>query len=76
LPSSRRSSPRTSASTTSPSPFTTGIAFDVAASSIPSEPASASIVAIPGVSIGSGASNRAGNSGARGTPRAISRSAA
>ena len=76
MESSSRSSPRTSASTTVPSSFTTGIAFDVAAVSIPSRSASVSIVAMPGVSISSGASSRAGNVGARGAERATSRSAA
>jgi hypothetical protein len=55
---------------------TTGIAFDVAASSTPSSWATSSIVATPGVSTSSGASSVSGNSGARGIPRAISRSAA
>jgi hypothetical protein len=54
----------------------TGIAFEVAASSIPSIRARSSIVVAPGVSTSSGASSAAGNSGARGIPRAISRSAA
>ena len=57
--SSSRSSPRTSASTTVPSSFVTGIAFDVAAGSMPRNSASASIVVTPGVSISSGASSRA-----------------
>ena len=79
---SRASPPRagrrrgSSASTSVPSVFTTGIAFDVAAASMPRKSASASIVVTPGVSTSSGASSRSGNSGARGTPRAISRSAA
>ena len=73
---SSRSSPRTSASTTVPSVFVTGIAFDVAAASMPRNSASASIVVTPGVSTSSGASSGAGNSGARGIARAISRSAA
>ena len=72
LPSSSRSSPRMSARTSVPSAFTTGIAFEVAAGSISSSSASASIVATPGVSISSGASSRAGNVGARGIP-ALSR---
>ena len=63
-------------STTVPSSFVTGIAFDVAAGSMPRKPASSSIVAIPGVATSSGLSSRSGNVGARGTPRAISRSAA
>jgi hypothetical protein len=58
-----------------PSALTTGIAFDVAAASMPSSSASASIVSTPGVSISSGASSRSGNSGARGTLRAMSMSA-
>ena len=45
---SSRSSPRTSASTTVPSSFTCGIAFDVAAASMPRNSASASIVVTPG----------------------------
>ena len=65
-----------SASTSVPSAVTTGIAFDVAAASMPSSSASASIVVTPGVATSSGAPSRSGNSGARGTPRAISRSAA
>ena len=49
LASSSRSSPRIRARTTVPSSFVTGIAFEVAAASMPRNPASASIVAIPGV---------------------------
>ena len=45
---SSRSSPRTSTSTTAPSARVTGIAFDVAAGSIPRNPASASIVVASG----------------------------
>ena len=59
-----------------PSGFVTGIAFDVAASSMPRNSASASNVVTPGVSTSSGASSASGNAGARGTPRAISMSAA
>ncbi len=59
-----------------PSSFVTGIAFDVAAASIPSSSASASIVATFGVSTSSGPARASGNAGARGTPRATSRSAA
>ena len=40
-----------------PSSRVTGIAFDVAAESMPSKPASASIVVMPGVSISTGASS-------------------
>ncbi len=71
-----RSSPRTSPSTSVPSVFTTGIAFDVAAASMPRNSARASIVVTPGVATSYGASSASGRSGARGTPRAISRSAA
>jgi hypothetical protein len=63
-------------STSVPSGFTTGIAFDVAAESTPRSSASASIVATPGVATSCGASSRSGNVGARGTERATSRSAA
>ena len=73
--SSRRSSPRISASTTVPSSFITGIAFDVAAGSMPRNPASSSIVAIPGRRDLGRLSSRSGNVGARGTPCAISSSA-
>ena len=52
--SSRRSSPRISASTTVPSAFTTGIAFDVAAGSIRRNAASSSIVVMPGVATSCG----------------------
>ena len=45
-------------------------------SSMPRNSASASMVVAPGVSTSSGASRRSGNSGARGMPRATSRSAA
>ncbi len=59
-----------------PSSFTTGIAFEVAAGSIPRNAASASIVPIPGVSTSSGVSSRSGNAGGRGIVRATSMSAA
>src|SRR6059036_933937 len=62
-----RSSPRTSASTTR-SPTTTGIAFEVAAASIFRNSASPSMVVTPGVSTSSGAASDCGNSGARGIP--------
>ena len=52
--SSSRSSPRIRASTTVPSSFVTGIAFDVAAGSMPRKPASSSIVVMPGVATSSG----------------------
>jgi hypothetical protein len=74
--SESRSSPRTRASTTPPSSVVTGIAFEVAARSMPRNSASASQVVTPGVSTSSGLSRRGGNSTARGTPRAISASAA
>ena len=54
-------------------PSTTGIAFDVAAASMPRSSASASIVVTPGVSTSSGAASALGELGARGTPRARSR---
>ena len=47
--------------------LTTGIAFDVAAASMPRKSASASIVVTPGVSTSSGAPSGSGNVGARGT---------
>ena len=72
-PPTSRSSPRTSASTTVPSSRVTGIAFDVAAASMPSSSASASIVVTPGVSISSGASSRSGKLGAPRDPAARSR---
>ena len=55
--SDSRSSPRMSASTTRPSSVVTGIAFDVAARSMPRNAASASHVVTPGVSTSSGAAS-------------------
>ena len=71
-----RSSPRTSASTTLPSSVVTGIAFDVAATSIERNSPSASQVLTFGVSTSAGDASGSGNTGARGMPRATSRSAA
>ena len=74
--SSSRSSPRTSASTTVPSSFVTGIAFDVAAASIGEQLCERldrrhvrRLDLLRRV-------QRLGKAGARGIPRAISRSAA
>ena len=58
--SSSLSSPRTSPRTTVPSSLVTGIALDVAAGSIPRNPASSSIVAIPGVATSAGLSRCSG----------------
>ena len=57
---SSRSSPRTIASTTVPSSFVTGIAFDVAATSIDRKSASASHVFTSGVSTSAGATSVSG----------------
>jgi hypothetical protein len=54
----------------------TGIAFVVAATSMPRKAPSASQVTTPGVSTSSGLPSGFGNSGARGMPLAISASAA
>jgi hypothetical protein len=54
----------------------TGIAFEVAASSMSKKLASPSIVVTPGVSTSCGAPKRSGKRGARGIARATSRSAA
>ena len=59
-----------------PSSVVTGIAFDVAATSIARNSASASHVFTPGVSTSSVETSVSGKIGARGTPRATSRSAA
>ncbi len=72
----RRSSPRTRPSTTLPSAVTTGMALAVAASSTPSDPASASMVVTSGVATCSGASSGSGKPGVRGIDRATSRFAA
>ncbi len=53
-----------------------GIAFEVAATSMPRKSASASHVVTPGVSTSSGAASRSGNAGGRGIVCAISTSAA
>ncbi len=58
-----RSSPRTSASTTVPSAFVTGIAFDVAATSMPRKSASDSHVVMPGVTTSSAETSVSGNVG-------------
>ena len=59
-----------------PSSFVIGIAFEVAATSIPRNAARSSHVTIPGVSTSSGAASADGKTGGRGTACAISRSAA
>ncbi len=70
------SSPRTSASTTVPSSFVIGIAFEVAATSMSRNLASSSQVTTPGVSTSCGAASGSGKTGGRGTACATSRSAA
>jgi hypothetical protein len=54
---------------------TTGSAFEVADSAIPSRFATSSIVVTPGVSTASGASSGGGSSAGGGAPRAASTSA-